>query len=47
MAVSSENGKPLIYRKFDCAMTELALTKCLQDFFQSSVIEKTSEDGEE
>ena len=47
MAVSSENGKPLIYRKFDCAMTELALSKCLQDFLDSSTVEKRSQDDEE
>ena len=47
MAVSSENGKPLIYRKFDCAMTELALSKCLEDFLESSTVEKRSQDDEE
>jgi hypothetical protein len=47
MAVSSENGKPLIYRKFDCAMTQLALSKCLEDFLESSTIEKLSQDEEE
>ena len=33
MAVSSENGKPLIYCKFDCGMTEFALTKALENHF--------------
>ena len=47
MAVSSEYGKPLIYRKFDCAMTELALSKCLQGFLDSSTVEKRSQDDEE
>jgi|TARA_R100000008_G_scaffold50674_1_gene30319 hypothetical protein len=31
LAVSSENGKPLIYCKFDCGMTEFALTKALEN----------------
>ena len=35
MAVSSENGKPLIYCKFDCGMTEFALTKALENHFSS------------
>ena len=33
LAVSSENGKPLIYCKFDCGMTEFALTKALENHF--------------
>ena len=33
MAVSSENGKPLVYCKFDCGMTEFALTKALENHF--------------
>ena len=33
MAVSSENGKTLIYCKFDCGMTELALIKALENHF--------------
>ena len=32
MAVSSENGQPLIYQRFDCSMTELALLKALEGF---------------
>ena len=35
MAVSSENGKPLVYSKFDCVMTEMALMKTLEDYLQS------------
>ena len=33
LAASSENGKPLIYCKFDCGMTEFALTKALENHF--------------
>jgi len=44
MAVSSENGKPLIYCKFDCGMTEFALTKALENHFQSPAHEITEED---
>ena len=36
MAVSSENGKPLIYCKFDCGMTEFALTKALENHISNS-----------
>ena len=35
LADSSENGKPLIYCKFDCGMTEFALTKALENHFAS------------
>tara|TARA_R110002020_G_scaffold363289_1_gene575564 strand:- start:4292 stop:4531 length:240 start_codon:yes stop_codon:yes gene_type:complete len=35
MAVSSENGKPLVYSKFDCGMTELALVQTLRDYLNS------------
>ena len=35
MAVSSENGKTLVYSKFDCGMTELALMQTLRDYLQS------------
>ena len=47
MAVSSDAGRPLIYQRFDCAMTELALLKALEDYFSSSrpEIEK-QDDGE-
>lgn len=31
LAVSSENGKPLVYCKFDCGMTEFALMKALEN----------------
>ena len=34
MAVSSENGKPLVYCKFDCSMTEFALTKALESHLE-------------
>ena len=36
MAASSENGKPLIYCKFDCGMTEFALSKALENHLTSS-----------
>ena len=36
MAVSSENGKPLVYSKFDCGMTELALVKTLEDYLKDT-----------
>jgi|TARA_R100001163_G_C5016880_1_gene160915 hypothetical protein len=47
MAVSSDAGRPLIYQRFDCAMTELALLKALEDYFSRSrpEIEK-QDDGE-
>ena len=44
MAVSSENGKPLIYFKFDCGMTELALIKALENHFTGPV-ERREEEG--
>lgn len=37
LAVSSENGKPLIYCKFDCGMTEFALTKALENHFAAPI----------
>tara|TARA_Y100001938_G_scaffold150980_1_gene244805 strand:- start:2215 stop:2448 length:234 start_codon:yes stop_codon:yes gene_type:complete len=43
LAVSSENGKPLIYCKFDCGMTEFALTKALENHF-TSPLERREED---
>ena len=36
MAASSENGKPLIYCKFECGMTEFALSKALENHLTSS-----------
>jgi hypothetical protein len=42
--VSSENGKPLIYCKFDCGMTEFALTKTLENHFQHTSNEIIEED---
>jgi hypothetical protein len=36
MAVSSESGRPLIYCKFDCGMTEFALTKALENHLASA-----------
>ena len=36
MAASSDNGKPLIYCKFDCGMTEFALSKALENHLTSS-----------
>ena len=37
LAASSENGKPLIYCKFDCGMTEFALTKALENHLSGPV----------
>ncbi len=44
LAASSENGKPLIYCKFDCGMTEFALTKALENHFQHVSNEIIEED---
>tara|TARA_Y100001938_G_scaffold114105_1_gene156744 strand:- start:282 stop:518 length:237 start_codon:yes stop_codon:yes gene_type:complete len=44
MAVSSENGKPLIYCKFDCGMTEFALMKALENHLSSAPQEMTQDD---
>ena len=44
MAVSSENGKPLIYCKFDCGMTELALIKALENHFTGPVERREEEE---
>ncbi len=44
LAASSENGKPLIYCKFDCGMTEFALTKALENHLQHQVNEITEEE---
>jgi hypothetical protein len=41
MAASSENGKPLVYCKFDCGMTEFALLKALENHLIAS-LEKES-----
>ena len=43
MAVSSENGKPLVYSKFDCGMTELALVKTLEDYLRNMQEERGTE----
>ena len=43
MAVSSENGKPLVYSKFDCGMTELALVKTLEDYLRDMQDERGTE----
>ena len=43
LAASSENGKPLIYCKFDCGMTEFALTKALENHL-SGPSERIEED---
>ena len=47
MAVSSDAGRPLIYQRFDCTMTELALLKALEDFFIRSKPEIEKEDDDE
>ena len=44
MAVSSENGKPLVYSKFDCGMTELALIRTLQDYLENMEQIRTTEE---
>ena len=43
MAVSSENGKPLVYCKFDCSMTEFALTKALENHLDHPPKESSEE----
>ena len=43
IAVSSENGKPLVYTKFDCGMTELALGKTLEDYIRSMQEERKAQ----
>ena len=40
LAVSSENGKPLVYCKFDCGMTEFALVKALENHLKDMMEEK-------
>ena len=47
MAVSSENGRPLIYQRFDCGMTELGLVKALEDYFSRADPKISKEDDEE
>jgi hypothetical protein len=47
MAVSSENGRPLIYQRFDCGMTELGLCKALEDFLSRDSSEIKKDDAEE
>lgn len=47
MAVSSENGRPLIYQRFDCGMTELGLCKALEDFLSRDGSEIRKEDDSE
>jgi hypothetical protein len=47
MAVSSEAGRPLIYQRFDCGMTELGLTKALEDYFERSNSKIEKEDNNE
>ena len=43
IAVSSESGKPLVYTKFDCGMTELALVKTLEDYIRSMQEERKAQ----
>ncbi len=48
MAVSSDAGRPLIYQRFDCGMTELGLVKALEDYFTRSKPDIDKQDnGEE
>jgi hypothetical protein len=49
LAASSDAGRPLIYQRFDCAMTELGLTKALEDYLSTprGEIKKYGEDEDE
>jgi|TARA_R100001163_G_scaffold63185_1_gene54727 hypothetical protein len=47
MAVSTDAGRPLIYQRFDCGMTELALSKALEDFLSREGSEIKKEDDQE
>jgi hypothetical protein len=47
MAVSTDAGRPLIYQRFDCGMTELALSKALEDFLSRDGSEVRKEDDTE
>ena len=47
MAVSTDAGRPLIYQRFDCGMTELALSKALEDFLSREGSEIRKEDDQE
>ena len=50
MAVSSDSGRPLIYQRFDCGMTELGLVKALEDYLarsKSDVEKQDNNEGEE
>ena len=47
MAVSTDAGRPLIYQRFDCGMTELGLSKALEDFLSRDDSEVRKEDGPE
>jgi|TARA_R110002020_G_scaffold41989_5_gene123401 hypothetical protein len=47
MAVSTDAGRPLIYQRFDCGMTELALSKALEDFLSREDSEIKKEDDQE
>ena len=38
------NGKPLVYCKFDCSMTEFALTKALEDHLERPPKEVSEEE---
>ena len=47
MAVSTDAGRPLIYQRFDCGMTELALSKALEAFLSRDGSEVRKEDDTE
>ena len=47
MAVSTDAGRPLIYQRFDCCMTELGLCKALEDFLSREGSEIRKEDDPE
>ena len=44
LALSSEQGDPLIYFKFDSGMTEAALRKSMADYLNSADVQSSSEE---
>ena len=47
MAVSSDAGRPLIYQRCDCGMTELGLGKALEDYLGRSKPDIEKQDNSE
>ena len=47
MADSSDAGRPLIYQRFDCGMTELGLVKALEDYLGRSKPDIEKQDNSE